>query len=105
MSDPVAEAVKRTSHAYCHGQIPAEPYSNTNFPGVDEIAEFAAREMAKPIREWCARWNPYPQHRCEYGDNPAKCAWPGHRNPKPMTQQAWRELESLIYSSEELSGE
>jgi hypothetical protein len=51
MTDPAIEAAQRTSHAFCRGEIPAEPCSNTNFPGVDEIAEFAAREMAKPIRE------------------------------------------------------
>ncbi|WP_195167631.1 hypothetical protein [Mycobacteroides abscessus] len=51
MTDPAVEAARRTSEAFCQGRIPPAPYSNTHYPGVDEIAEFAAREALKPIRE------------------------------------------------------
>ncbi len=50
MSDPAVQAAQRTSAAYCRGEVPAEPECTNHEPGVDEIAEFAAREMAKPIR-------------------------------------------------------
>ncbi|WP_131725084.1 hypothetical protein [Mycobacteroides immunogenum] len=52
MSDPAEEAAKRTSEAYCRGQIPADPDSTTHSPGVDEIGEFAACEALRPICKW-----------------------------------------------------